>query len=215
MKRKVIPFVGDDGARRGRPAIETVAATPNGFEHYDELMQGLNAYGWYKEIAARLRREVIAQRYSDEELRGWKEQGLAPYEDPTDIDRFMYRTEPVAVVRDAKDLRIANCNDRLVVEIDVNVHDDVLIRSLKAVIDGRRAQRPRRSRFSAWTDHRILALFDLRLMGYNLDGERTQLALWLFPEIENAEVRGRKFDRARGYLDDAIASQDSLRAYPE
>lgn len=54
-----------------------------------------------------------------------------------------------------------------------------------------------------WCDHRILLLFDLLLRGHNPTNERKTLAAWMFPEIRDQVRRGKKFDEARRFLDEA------------
>src|SRR5271165_4347652 len=69
--------------------------------------------------------------------------------------------------------------------------------------------------FEAWANHRILSLYDLELMGYDLEGQRKQLAKWLFPEIADQKTRGDKYDRARELLAEALAALKTLRAWAE
>ncbi|MGJ0393309.1 MAG: hypothetical protein ACR650_11285 [Methylocystis sp.] len=212
---KKFPYVGYDGTRAGRPSIRTTAEPPPGFSLHDDLMGSLDASGWYREIAGRLRREGIAQHYRADELARLKEDFcVAPVDDPFEMDKLMCRKEPVAVVRNETDLRVATFNGRLVIEIDTDVHEEVLLRSIKTVISSCGAHPPRRKQFGAWVEHRILAFLDLLLLGYAPEKDRKQMAQWLFPEINDVEERGKKFDRAGGYLRDAIACLRSLRAYP-
>jgi hypothetical protein len=63
-----------------------------------------------------------------------------------------------------------------------------------------------------WRNHRILALLDLLLMDFDPSKDRKQLALWLFPEIQNQAARGKKFDNARAHLAQARAASRVIDA---
>jgi hypothetical protein len=99
-----------------------------------------------------------------------------------------------------------------VLEIDPNCPDEILFEKIATVLKRARNKPARRINTKAWAEHRILALYDLRLMGYDLSKDRKQLAAWLFPEINNEKPRGDKFDRANEYLKAAMASLNALRA---
>jgi hypothetical protein len=207
-----------DGTTAGRPSIEISETPPEGFcaSCHDNLMRSLDARGWWRELATRLRQAEIGARYDDDDLAEMKREGWPPVADPAEMDRLMCRDEPIAVVRNEMDLKIAELNSRLVVEIDTDAHNDVLIRVLKAMFDVKRGQTtPRRQSFKPWADHRILSLLELKLSGHDPDNHRKQLACWLFPEIKDEIARGHKFDDACDHLDRALASLGLLKTRPE
>lgn len=204
-----------EGTKAGRPPMEIAREPPDWFCRHDILMQSLDARGWYREIARRLRGAGVKAHYDPDELSKVAAAGFYPVLDPVEMDRLMCRTEPVAVVADELDLKIAQRNNHLVVEIDVNTHDDELNRLLKlAIAAARGSKKPRRHQFEVWSEHRILALLDLQIGGCDPDKDRKQMARWLFPEVVDDEQRGQKFDRARKYLADAGEGLNSLRHYP-
>ena len=124
----------------------------------------------------------------------------------------MCRSEVVAECKTETDLKVARFNGRVVLEIDPACPNELLFQKIGAVLDRARNRKARRINTTAWAEHRILALYDLKLMGYDLSKERKQLAAWLFPEIDGEKPRGDKFDRAKEYLDGAIALLPTLRA---
>ena len=205
----------DASDRPGRPPTKIKANPPKGFERHDELMRSLDGRGWYRELAKRQRETALLDGPLNERYRERDDLSLEPIEDPEEMDRLMCRTEPVAECRDAYDLKIARRNGRLVIEIDVMAHDDFLIEEVKRLIKIRRGeQKPRRIYLNAWVNHRILALYDLKNMQYNLCKQRKQLAWWMFPEIKDDNARGDKYDRACELLDEALSSLSLLRHYP-
>jgi hypothetical protein len=128
------------------------------------------------------------------------------------MDRLMCRTDVVAECVSTIDLEVARFNGRIVLEIDQNCPNEIIFEKIEAKLNLARAVKPRHINPSAWIDHRILALYDLKLCGYNLSKERKQLAIWLFPNIIDQKARGDKYDRARELLDDALSQLDLIRA---
>jgi len=176
-------------------------------------MEKLDARGWYRQLAERKRIEEMNGDPRDVEP--W----LRQVTDPEEMDRIMCRTDVVAECKTADDVKIAHFNGRVVVEIDPAAPNDLLFSKIATLLDARRAliegaklRLARRINVTPWKEHRILALYDLRLLGYDLSRERKQLAAWLFPEIPDGKHRGDKFDRAREYLETALASLNTLRA---
>jgi hypothetical protein len=106
----------------------------------------------------------------------------------------------------------AHFNGRLVLEIDPACPDEILFEKIATQLERVRHGKARRINTDAWPAHRILALYDLKLMAYDFSKDRKQLAAWLFPEITNEKRRGDKFDRAIKYLKAAMASLNALRA---
>lgn len=205
-------YVVEDG-RPGRPKTEIEQKPPNGFSLHDKLMERLDARGWYRQLAERKRIEEMEGDPRDVEP--W----LRQITDPEEMDRIMCRVDVVAECKTADDVKIAQFNGRLVVEIDPAAPKDLLFSKISALLDTRRTsiedtklQSARRINVTPWKEHRILALYDLKLMDYDLSAERKQLAAWLFPEIDDEKRRGDKFDRAKEYLEAALASLGTLRA---
>lgn len=199
------PYVVEDG-HAGRPKTEINPEPPPGFSLHDPLMEKLDKRGWYRQLAER-------QRY--EEMDGdphHREFNLRQVTDPEEIDRFMCRAHVVAEVNTLDQLEGALFNGRIVIEIDPVAPKKVLFKQIAALLDDVVSRTGRQISTKAWKDHRILALYDLKLMSYDLSSERKQLAAWLFPEIDDEKKRGDKFDRAKEYLDTALSSLPALRA---
>jgi hypothetical protein len=128
------------------------------------------------------------------------------------MDRIMCRTEVVALCENSNDLKVALFNKRLVLEIDPACPKEILFKKITALLKRVPNKKARRINTKAWASHRILVLYDLKLMGYEFSKERKQLAAWLFPEINSDKQRGYKFDRAKEYLDEALSSLNTIRA---
>jgi hypothetical protein len=218
-------FAGDDSVRRGRPKTKIDRAPPEGFQTYDDLTKNLDAGGWYLELAGRQRCAFVFAHYKPEDWPRLKpdfEAGYGPIIDPLEMDRVMGRAEPVAKVETPQDLEAAQFNRRLVIDLDPGCLDDVLFPKINDLLKAARREREeekekerererprarastkakakpnRHISFEAWANHKILALYDLQLTGYDLMGQRKQLAEWLFPEIADPKARGDKYDRAR------------------
>jgi hypothetical protein len=124
----------------------------------------------------------------------------------------MCRTDVVAICNTQDDLEVAHYNGRVVLEIDPACPDEILFKKIAIVLKRARKGKSRRINTRAWEKHRILALYDLKLMGYDLSKDRKQLAAWLFQEISDEKRRGDKFDRAIKYLGAALSSLKTLRA---
>ena len=133
--------------------------------------------------------------------------------DPNEMDRLMCRAEPVAIVETALDLKVAQFNSRLVVEIDPGCLPKELYEKIGELLASARNQKPSLHHVQpeAWASHRILALFDLELHGEDLQN-RKQLALWLFPEVKGEKARGDRYDRACELLERAKDVLSVLRA---
>jgi hypothetical protein len=198
-------YVAEDG-RPGRPKTEIDRKPPTGFCLHIELMEKLDARGWYRQLAERRHYENLGGDLRDEYFQ------LRQVTDPEEIDRLMCRTDVVVECKTAEDLEIARFNDRIVVEIDPACPNDMLFDKIAALLDRVRSENVRRINTKPWREHRILSLYDLKLSGYDLSSERKQLALWLFPEIGDEKQRGDKFDRAKELLKAALASLGVLRA---
>ncbi len=215
------PFAGDDGKRRGRRPSKVTKTAPIDLAAYDKLMERLDGKGWYRELATRQRRAFIDAHCDPQDwpwLKPEFEQGLKPVDDPEEMDRLMCRTEPVAKVETPEHLEVARFNGRLVLEIDPDSLDDVLFPKIEDFLKVARQTKRKPSRhisFEAWARHRILALYDLQLNGYDLRRKRKQLAEWLFPDIAAEKARGDKYDRARKLLHQAIVALPTLRAWAE
>jgi hypothetical protein len=203
------PYVVEDGLP-GRPKIEIDTTPPAGFSLHKELMEALDVRGWYQELGKRFHSEKLAR---DSHFIGPDKPdffGLAAVTDPEELDRLMCRTNVVAECKTPEDLKIARFNGRLVIEIDTECPIEIVLDKISAIIDGVKSIRERNT--NAWKNHRILALYDLKLGGCDFSADRKQLALWLFPEIGDQKTRGDKFDRATECLEEAVASLGILRA---
>jgi hypothetical protein len=199
-------YAGDDGIRRGRPKVAVKPRPPEWFQAYDDLTRGLDAGGWYRELAGLARRRFLEANYSPEER-------SRAVRDPYEMDRLMCRAEPVALVETALDLKVARFNSRLVVEIDPGCLPKVLYEKIGELLASARNQKPSLHHVQpeAWASHRILALFDLELHGEDLQN-RKQLALWLFPAVKDEKARGDRYDRACELLQRAKDAWPILRA---
>jgi hypothetical protein len=195
-----------ENGRPGRPKTEIDSSAPKGFSLHQGLMKRLDPRGWYRELEERRQYEK-----SDRDPRDPDDARLRRVADPIERDRVMCRTEVVAVCNTSEDIEVAHFNARLVLEIDPACSDEILFEKIKAELNRVRDKKSRRINTKAWEQHRILALYDLKLMGHDVSKERKQLAKWLFPEIDNEKRRGDKFDRATGYLTAALSSLNTLR----
>jgi hypothetical protein len=171
-------------------------------------MRKLDIRGWYSQLGERQRIEKMGGDPRDYEV----DPRAKRLTDPIEMDRFMCRTDVVAECESPEDLEVARFNGRIVVEIDPACPDDLLFKKIKAVLDRARDRKPRKINTNAWAEHRILALYDLQLMGYHLSKDRKQLSVWLFPELNDDKARGDKFDRARELLAAALSSLSDMRA---
>ena len=196
----------EDG-RPGRPKTEIDLNPPKNFRLHSNLMKGLDARGWYRQLEERRQFER-----AEADPRDPDDPRLRRVTDPDELDRMMRRTDVVAACKNADDLEIARFNGRVVLEIDPACPDEILFEKIATLLKQARKKAPRRVNTKAWEEHRILALYDLKLEGYDLSKERKQLAKWLFPEMNDEKARGYKFDRAKEYLDAAIALLPTLRA---
>jgi hypothetical protein len=199
------PYVAEDG-RPGRPKTETDTKPPPGFSLHIALMEKLDPRGWYRQLAERRLYESMEGDPRDDYFQ------LRQVTDPDELDRLMCRTDVLAECRSLEDLKIAQFNGHMVVEINPACPNDIVFDRLATLLDRVRSQNVRRINTKAWKEHRILALYDLKLSGYDLSLERKQLALWLFPEIGDEKARGDRFDRAKELLEVALGSLEVLRA---
>jgi hypothetical protein len=196
-------YVYEDG-RPGRPKATVHRSPPKDFRRLIDQMARLDDRGWYRELAKRQRREfLLANPRPDKGRR---------IADPEEMDRIMGRTEVVALCNTPNDLEIARFNKRLVLEIDPACPQEILFEKIAALLKRTQNEKARRINTKAWAEHRIIALYDLKLEGYDLSKERKQLSEWLFPEINDDKRRGDKFDRAVKYLKAALSSLNTIRA---
>lgn len=199
------PYHYEDG-EPGRPKVE-IDPSPKWLSNHVVLMKDLDIRGWYLQLASRVAYEIKRDEFADQE--NWP---YRPVTDPEEIDAVMCRTTPVALCQTPQELEVAQFNGRIVLEVDPNCPEALLFQEIVRVLRTVREKPVRQVNTRAWAEHRILAMYDLKLADYDLSAERKQLAAWLFPEIENQKTRGDKYDRAREYLDDAIGSIPTLRA---
>lgn len=197
MKKR---YVYEDG-RPGRRKVKVSPTPPKDFSRLIELTVRLDTRGWYRELAERRRREYLKITEGD-----FKGQRIV---DPEEMDRILCRTDVVAVCNTQDDLAVARFNGRIVLELDPTCPHEKLFRKITEHLPSRAA---RQINTKAWAKHRILVLYELKLMDYDASKNRKQLAMWLFPEIKDARRRGDKFDRAVEYLEVAVASLNALRA---
>jgi hypothetical protein len=196
-----------EGGRPGRPKTKIESSPPKGFSRHLGLMKRLDSHGWYRQLEERrqFERTNLDPRDPDD-------QRLRRVTDPNERDRVMCRSEVVAVCDTLDDLEIARLNGRLVLEIDPSCPKEILLEKISTILEVTRNRKARRISTKAWGEHRILALYDLKLLGYDLSKDRKQLSAWLFPEIDDEKQRGNKFDRAIKYLGSALSSLNTIRA---
>jgi len=210
MLRKKREYVCENGTP-GREATEIDLTPPKGFCLHKELMDNLDLTGWYGQLAHRHEQDKLG--WDGTPMYEFSEFGLCkPLLDPQKIDHMMCRDEIVRECKTNVELEIAQHNNRIVLSIDPACPDAILYSEIMKAIKTIKDRIIRSINTTAWTEHRILALYDLKLMGYDLSNERKQLAAWLFPEIQKPKARGDKFDKAKKYLDGAISSLDIMRA---
>jgi hypothetical protein len=156
------PYVVEDGCP-GRPKTEIDPKPPVWFCLHDELMEKLDARGWYRQLGERRLLEETGGAPPDDNPE------LQQITDPEEIDRLMCRTDVVAECKTLEDLEVARFNGRLVVEIDPAAPNDLLFPKIDTLLGARRALfeeaklRPARHINTApWKEHRILALYDLK-----------------------------------------------------
>jgi hypothetical protein len=207
--KRLQTFAGNDGKRRGRRPSKVTSTAPFDLAADDKVMAGLDSQGWYRELATRQRRAFIVAHYGPNGLE-------RSNDDPEEMDRLMCRTEPVAKVKTPLDLKVAQFNGRLVLEVDPDCLKSVLFLKIEDFLEAAGEEKRKPSRhisFKAWSSHRILTLSDLQFMGYDPGRRRKQLAKWLFPEIADLMARGDKYDRARELLTEALAVLTTLRGW--
>ena len=144
---------------------------PKGFSLLTDLMARLDERGWYRELAKRQRRE-----YFKATPRLYKGRRIA---DPEEMDRIMCRTDVVAVCTTSDDLEVAQFNGQLVLEIDPACLDEILFEKIATELKRVRNGKSRQISTKGWAKHRILALYDLKLRGYDVSKDRKQLSAWL------------------------------------
>jgi hypothetical protein len=199
-------YVYEDG-HPGRPKTEIDSNPPKGFSRHLGLMKRLDTKGWYRQLEERRQYER-----TNSDPRDPDEPQLRRVTDPNELDHLMCRSDVVAECKTKDDLEVAHFNGRLVLEIDPDCPDEILFEKIATLLKRVRNGKARRIKTKAWAAHRILALYDLKLMGYDFSKERKQLAAWLFPEINDGKQRGDKFDRAIKYLKAALSSLNTVRA---
>lgn len=199
-------YVREDGLP-GRPKTRTHSCPPKGFSLHKGLMRHLDPQGWYEKLEERRQLERAELDPPDPDY-----PHLKRVTDPKERDSVMCRSKVVAVCTILDDLEVAQINRRLVLEIDPACPDKILFKEIAFMLKQVRNSPARKINTKAWADHRILALYDLILMGYDPSKERKQLAAWLFPEIRRQKSQGDKFDRAVKYLNHAISVLPELRA---
>jgi hypothetical protein len=197
-------YIYEDGFA-GRPKVPINHSPPKDFSRLDALMLRLDDRGWCLELAKRQRFEALKAN-PPPHRKG------QPIRDPFEMDQVMCRAYAVAECKDETDLEVARFNKRIVVEIDPNCPDNLIIKQITAILDQTRKRHARQINTKHWTEHRILVLYDLELMGYDRSKNRKQLAQWLLPKISSQKAQGDKFDRAKRYLDKAKDQLPALRA---
>jgi hypothetical protein len=195
-----------DYGRPGRPKVPVKSEPPKYISRLNALMMHLDDRGWYRELAKRQRREYLKANAPFI--------GGRPIGDPLEMDRIMCRSDAVVEWKDETDtdLNAAQFTGHIVLEIDPNCPNSLLFKLINAILDQTRKRHARRINTKHWAQHRILALYELKLRGYDLSQDRKQLAQWLFPKISSQKVQGDKFDRAKQYLNEAKDQLPALRA---
>ncbi len=154
MKR---PYVVEDGPP-GRPKTTINTMPPQGFSLHIKLMEGLDARGWYIQLAERRQYEKMGGDPRDDYFQ------LRQVTDPEELDRVMCRTDVVAECKTPFDLEVAQFNGRVIVEIDTDCPNTIVFAKIAALLKHVRKQEPRLINTKAWQDHRILSLYDLKAM---------------------------------------------------
>jgi hypothetical protein len=153
----------------------------------------------------------------------WNFRGLIPLTDLDEINRFLCRPSGVSQIESAEQADNALRLGMILIAVDPNTPD--LARRLGAEAEKIRKAHPLpikkppgrpsgttdlvgidANKLEQWRAHRILALHELRLSGYDPTKDRKQIAEWMFPEIKDQRKRGSKLDRAVEFLDEALAA---------
>jgi hypothetical protein len=213
-------YYKEPDATYGRPETAIEQSPPRGFYHYDGLMAQLDARGFLRALEKRLGEHDWQNRRDEWEFMTCDGK---PPTDPDEINRFLCRPAAVSIVENTDDAAHYLKLKMILIAVDPNTPN--LASRLKEQARAIRKRHPlsprkRKGRPSGlednfgiddqdlnqWRNHRIISLLDLILMGFDPSKERKQLAFWLFPEIEDQDARGKKFDNARKHLDQARAA---------
>ncbi len=210
----------------GRPKKKVAKSPPDFFRTYDEEMKGWNARRFMRELVMRQGEYYYELRRQEWEGQAPHMQGV-PITDPDEINKFLCRPSAVSEISSKEDADQVLRLGMILIAIDPNTPN--LVERLSAVVKAIRKRHPlkkQRGRPSKapdvpgigldtvgrWRDHRIVALHDLRLRGYDPRKDRKQLAAWMFPEQKDQRKRGQMLDRSRRLLDEALAGVRSLDA---
>jgi hypothetical protein len=230
VSRSRIPYAGSD-EKPGRPRTPTVSS-PEWFQTYDDAMKGWGAREFLREIVNRQLRHD-AERGRKRLRRDWGFLNLsdeaAPIIDFDEINNFLCRPAAVSQIGSVEEAAHALRLNYILIAVDPNTPniEQRLIAEAKKIRKKHRLRlkrspgRPRSSadttspdarKVQQWRDHRIVALHDLRLNGYDPRKQRMQVAALMFPEIKDQSRRGRKLDRAVKLLDEVPATARSIEA---
>lgn len=214
------PYYKEPDVIYGRPKTK-IAPLPKGFQSYDEEMRGWTLRQFMRELEKRL-----GDHQWKLELPEWNAcpglEGTTLVSDPDEVNALLSRPKAVTQLKSADEASHALDLGMVLFAIDPNTPNlklrlaDVAktIREQHPITAGLSRGRPRKldsapeisnSKVQEWREHRIIALHELRLGGHDPHKERKQMALWMFPEIKDAQRRGAKLDRALMLLDDALA----------
>jgi hypothetical protein len=233
-------YYKEPGVTYGRPKTKIVIKPPRFFKNYDEKMRGWDGRQFLRELVTRqakhdwkkerpewakgLRTFERGRWYTSKERPPWYSPGK-PLTDLDEINAFLCRLPPVVQIEvdHALDLGM------ILIAVDPNTPD--LAKRLRIEAEKIRKAHPspikkRRGRpnksgditvippeiLNAWRTHRIVALLELRLRGYDPQRQRKQLAAWLYSEQKNQRARGEKLDQAVKLLDDALAAARAIDA---
>ena len=209
----------------GRPKKKISKIPPSWFSNHDDLVRKLDARDFLRLIVAKQNKDDWEKRVSKEWPHG---QGIPLFE-LDEINHFLKPLSPLSVLKNEEEAAHAKALGFVVISIDPHVPN--LASSLKKIIGEIRKDYPFPVRrkvgrqsiegdmplfdetdLQQWKDHRILALYDLRLRDFVRPEQRKQIASWLFPEIKNQTDRGNKLDKAQKILDQFLSSLRSIDA---
>ena len=199
MQRRPLRAVGDDEPRAGRPPIEIETALPPDLAPLVVAKSEQQKFGladWRKALGGEQQRQAyVANEYSPEAWANLEPGTFGPWRPEAGM------AEGFVPITDLHEMDRVMCRGWISLDIDTAWTDDLIDRVGKKAVA---AERAKLGRFAQWASHNIATLFNFQQAGRDLSNERKQLAAWLFPDIADADAREGKFDRAKGYLEEAL-----------
>jgi hypothetical protein len=229
-------YYKEPDVKYGRPKTKIAREPPRFFRTYDDEMRNWDARRFFRELVIR------QGTHDWEQERGeWKRSKKSafdplgetylrgtPVTDPDEINKFLCRPPAVSQITSKEDAIHALRLGLILIAVDPhapNLADKLNIEAKKIRAKYPLPIKPRgrpsdsidvvgidANKVEQWRIHRIVALHELRLKGYDPRKERKQLAAWMFPEIRDKRKRGLKLDRAVELLDEALAATREIDA---